>query len=205
MANLTALLIGFAIASGSPVDAQVQTADARPIDFDAVVLQISHSCAAPVACAPTNDCCPSKCDTCNPCATSCCDPCSTCNSCCVDGYCCGSYCCRNWCGSCWGCPRHCWSKEIEWTTSDLYPHFAYYPEKHGLYSFRPHNWTHFEQAKAAYPGIDLKAPFSNAFVTEIQNEFIKTNGPGPLTANSDQVRDMQARLQNLEDILNSGK
>ena len=205
MANLTALLVGFAIASGSPVDAQVQTADARPTDFDAIVLQMSHSCAAPVACAPSDDCCPSKCATSNPCAKSCCDPCSSCNSCCVDGYCCGSYCCGNWCGSCWGCPRHCWSKEIEWTTSDLYPHFAYAPEKHGFYSFRPYNWMHFEKAKAAYPGVDPKAPFSNVFITQAQNEFIKTNGHGPLAANSDQVRDMQPRLPGLEGLLNSGK
>jgi hypothetical protein len=202
MANLTALLIGFAIASGSPVDSQVQTANARPIDFDAVVLQMSHSCAAPPACALTIDCCPSKCETG---ATSCCDPCSTCSSSCVDGYCCGSYCCGNWCGSCWGCPQHCWSKDIEWTTSDLYPHFAYFPEEHGYYSFRPYNWLHIEQAKSAFPGIDPKAPFSNKFITEVQDEFIKTNGPGPLALGSDQARDIRVRLPNVEDILNSGK
>ncbi|MHC4876852.1 MAG: hypothetical protein ACYTGL_10165 [Planctomycetota bacterium] len=200
MANLTALMIGIAIASGSPVDADIQTAATRNIDFDAVVLQMSHSCAAPVVCAPTNDCGPTGC---NPCTTSCCDPCSSCDSCCVDGYCCGSYCYGNWCGSCWGCPRHCWSKEIEWTTSDLYQHHWYFPEKHGYYSFRPYNWTHFEWARSAFPHIDQKAPFSNRFLTDVQAEFVKTNGHGPLAANSDQARDLRDHLPNVEDILNN--
>lgn len=195
MANLTALLVGFAMASGAPADSAVTTANGRSIDFDAVVQQMSHSCAAPASCAVPADQCRLSC---NPCG-------SSCDSCCVDGYCCGSYCCGNWCGSCWGCPRHCWSKQIEWTTSDLYPHFAYYPEDHGYYSFRPYNWVHIEQAKSAFPGIDQTAPYSNKFLTGIELEFIRTNGPGPLATNSDQARDLREHLPNVEDILNAKK
>ncbi|MBI1312412.1 hypothetical protein GC176_14065 [bacterium] len=204
MANLTALMIGLAIASASPVDAQVQTAAARNIDFDAIVLQMSHSCAAPAACAPSSGCCPTQCD---PCAKPCCKSKSGCNSCCVDGYCCGFNCCGNWCGSCWGCPRHCWNKDLKYrtTTSDLYPHYWYYPSDHGYYSFRPYNWTHIEWARQALPGIDPRAPYSNDPLTAIQNEFIAVHGPGPLAANSDQIPDIRTHYPNVEDILNSRK
>lgn len=66
----------------------------------------------------------------------------------------GCYCCRRGCLSRW-CHWH-WLD----STCDMYPHYAYYPENHGYYYYRPYNWEHYGQDTPRMLGVGYAAPYA---------------------------------------------
>lgn len=137
-----------------------------------------HPCPQPVnpcsSCAASCDPCETTCD---PCATSC-DPC--CDS----------------CHPCWFPCSSWWSKACRHSTCNLYPHFAYFPECHGYYYFRPYNWVHIDQHRMTIPGQNFKNPYSNDVFDRL---YADRDNLGEV--DSDQVKPNQARLPLLEDLL----
>jgi len=76
--------------------------------------------------------------------------------------------CKQTCDSCPTCPNACHSIGCQMSlhlacldsTCDMYPHYAYYPECHGSYYFRPYNWEHYAQDTAFMLGLGHAAPYS---------------------------------------------
>ena len=72
---------------------------------------------------------------------------------------------KGWCGlSCFAC------------AGDMPPHYAYYPEMHGYYYFRPYNYVHVPQQQefvGSYGG-DRRDPYSNELFKVIYAEFKAT-------------------------------
>ena len=108
------------------------------------------------------------------------------------------------CGEDDGCCRRClnrcrWSRAH--TTGDMYPHFAYYPQDHGYYYFRPYNYIHvFEhRARVMSWGGDPRNPYSLALFDPVYEEF-RQNVPAlaPLPGS---VQPLGSHLPNLEDLL----
>ncbi len=54
------------------------------------------------------------------------------------------------------------------STCDMYPHYAYYPECHGSYYFRPYNWEHYFQDTALMLGAGHAAPYSVDGMAELK-------------------------------------
>lgn len=80
-----------------------------------------------------------------------------------------SFCaCKQTCESCPQCPNVCHSYGCQMSlhiacldsTCDMYPHYAYAPECHGSYYFRPYNWEHYCQDTALMLGLGHAAPYS---------------------------------------------
>lgn len=69
----------------------------------------------------------------------------------------------------------CWCRY--WTTGDMHPHYAYYPQYHGYYYFRPYNYTNVLEHKELIVcmGGDRSQPYSVAMFDNIYNDFHQTN------------------------------
>lgn len=78
------------------------------------------------------------------------------------------------------------------STCDMYPHYAYYPECHGPYYFRPYNWEHYAQDTALMLGVGHAAPYSEDGLQELKPVAI----PRQTVI---QVR--YQKLPNIEDLL----
>lgn len=109
-----------------------------------------------------------------------------------------SHCHSGDCGE--GCHR------IKWchfhTTGDLYPHYAYYPEHHGYYYFRPYNYTTLlqQQQQAVQLGASPINPYSVSMLDPLMAEFARRY---PVEQESyELVRPQRQALPNLESILN---
>ncbi len=198
MAAWTSMLVGFAVSVGLPTEngiVQVSGDCAVPAATCAVP---TVTCAAPLSCAvPRVGCAaPATCAVPATCAApamnaGCCGP--------VGGCCDGNGC---W-DDCWGgkCKKICWLKFH--STCDMIPHYAYFPENHGYYYFRPYNYIHFDEARRTVPGRDPKFPFS----TQIIDDFEKSAGPERTLADNAHTDLVRPRRQNnltlIEEVLNT--
>lgn len=74
----------------------------------------------------------------------------------------------------WGFWNHC---RLKHGTGDLFPHVEYYPENHGHYYFRPHNFEGLmlQSRVVSLIGGDPQNPYDNRFVDEIFTDL----GYGP--------------------------
>lgn len=104
------------------------------------------------------------------------------------------------CESCQHCPNVCHTYGCHWSlsvacldsTCDMYPHYAYYPECHGSYYFRPYNWEHYAQDTAFMLGMGQPAPYSEDGFHELK----------PVTIPEQPVIKVRhARLPNIEAML----
>ena len=61
----------------------------------------------------------------------------------------------------------------------MYPHYAYYPQDHGYYYFRPYNWMHVQQhaGQVMMMGGDPANPYSTAMFDSIYEGFYAENPP----------------------------
>ena len=109
---------------------------------------------------------------------------------------------KNTCESCQQCPNVCHSGgvgcQLCWhvacldSTCDMYPHYAYYPECHGSYYFRPYNWEHYAQDTALGLGLGPAAPYSEESFHELMPSTIPEQ---PL------IRVRRPKLPNVEGLL----
>lgn len=80
-------------------------------------------------------------------------------------------CCEDSC-YCHRCCRGCLSNWCKWhwmdSTCDMYPHYAYYPENHGYYYYRPYNWEHYGQDTPRMLGLGYAAPYSEDGFRELK-------------------------------------
>ena len=111
---------------------------------------ISHSCCAnQTSCDHTCYECEASCDcACNPCQPGCDDSCDQC------------------CKDCW-LRRHLRLHFLD-STCDMHPHYAYYPENHGYYYYRPYNWEHYAQDTPRMLGLGQAAPYSEDGFRELK-------------------------------------
>ena len=60
----------------------------------------------------------------------------------------------------------------------MYQHYAYYPEMHGYYYFRPYNWTHLaeHQQIATEWGEDPRNPYANTLFDQVYADYFAENG-----------------------------
>lgn len=108
--------------------------------------------------------------------------------------------CQQSCESCPDCPNWCHGYGCYWSchvacldsTCDMYPHYAYYPECHGSYYFRPYNWEHYAQDTALMLGLGHAAPYSEDGFHELKPVVVPEQ---PVI----QVR--HQKLPNIEDLL----
>lgn len=168
------LVLSLSLAAGSPVEAV-------PQPVVQTVSVTAADCAAPMAPA---------CEV-------------TCPSACGDSSCCGNDGCCWYSPCCKPCRPGKWNDPCKYGTCDLYPHFAYRPESHGYYYFRPYNWMHYDQHRQALPGTDWKFPHSNKPFASIEKSFAEAGKTG--TANSDQVAGVIKSLPKVEAILKASK
>ncbi|HWL07831.1 MAG TPA: hypothetical protein VNQ76_05485 [Planctomicrobium sp.] len=87
------------------------------------------------------------------------------------------------------------------STCDLYPHFAYFPEHHGYYYFRPYNYTTVlaHQSIAGRLGVDPANPYSVSLLNPILDHFAEKY---PAREDSyEQVLPQRVSLPLLEDML----
>lgn len=190
MTTWTSIIIGLAFVSADPVDLSADSGNVVSIQ------QVSAECGSTVTCAAPTDavCCVSN---------GCTSDAGCCNSegCCGSEFdCCDGNCCGVFCNKCCGCG--CWSDVFKYSTCNLYPHYAYYPECHGRYYFRPYTWVHIAQDRIAFPGIDQAMPYSNAIFDDIEKAAAEKYGPSP-EANSDQTTSVVDNLPTLESLLNA--
>ena len=69
---------------------------------------------------------------------------------------------RRCCVSRW-CQLHCLD-----STCDMHPHYAYDPENHGYYYFRPYNWQHYAEDTSRMLGMGYAAPYSENGFRELK-------------------------------------
>ena len=83
----------------------------------------------------------------------------------------------------------------------MYPHFAYFPQDHGYYYFRPYNYTHIyeHQARVVSMGGDPRNPYSVAMFNPIYEEFNQNAQPLPVLPGT--VHPLGSQLPMLEDLL----
>lgn len=127
----------------------------------------------------------------------------------MSGYCgdgaghCGQADCQGDCNqSC--CDRCC--NKLAWkrahTTGDMYPHYAYYPQDHGYYYFRPYNYmnvyNHMGQVVAL--GGDPRNPYSVAMFDPIYEDFYQQY-PRIVEPPAGSIKPFGSSLPNLEDLL----
>ncbi len=196
MAAWTSMLVGFALSVGLPTEdgivVQVSDGCAVPASTCAVP---TVTCAAPVSCAVPRVGCAAP--------VTCAVP-ATCAAPAMNAGCCGQSGCCDGCGDgcCWGgkCKKICWLKFH--STCDLIPHYAYLPENHGYYYFRPYNYIHVDEARRTVPGRDPKFPFG----TQIIDDFEANAGAEKTlaaNANTDMIRPRRQHLPPLEEALNA--
>lgn len=110
--------------------------------------------------------------TCFGCETSCDPSCHMCRRCCVSSW----------------CRLHCLD-----STCDMHPHYAYYPENHGYYYYRPYNWEHYGQDTPRLLGLGYAAPYSEDGFRELK--------PTTVIAQPALIPPSKKSLPNLEDLL----
>lgn len=112
-----------------------------------------------------------------------------------------SFSCRKQtCESCPQCPNVCHRVGCQMSlciacldsTCDMCQHYAYYPECHGSYYFRPYNWEQYSQDMALMLGVGHAAPYSVDGMAELKPVSVPEQ---PVV----QVR--HPKLPNIEDIL----
>jgi hypothetical protein len=121
---------------------------------------------------------------------------------------CGKHRChRNCLSKCahhgWGIARHgCCKRHCLHSTCDMYPHYAYFPEHHGYYYFRPYNYMHiFEhQQQVLQLGGDPRNPYSVSMFAPLHREF-EERVPR-IHEPEERVRLQEPPLPQLEDLLN---
>jgi len=120
---------------------------------------------APTCEAPVGDCCGFG-------ALPCMDAC-----CYEAAHCCGKRGCRIG-----GVHHHkCCGHVCVHTTGDMHPHYAYQPEHHGYYYFRPYNYVNVLEQKQLVVALggDFKSPYSLAMFDGIYADFEATVPPLP--------------------------
>ncbi len=78
------------------------------------------------------------------------------------------------------------------STCDMYQHYAYYPECHGSYYFRPYNWEHYYQDMSEMLGVGHMAPYSVDGMAELKPVSIPEQ---PV------IKVRHQKLPNIEDLL----
>lgn len=136
---------------------------------------VSHSCCAnQTSCDQTCFRCEQGCDhSCYGCQPGC------------------DYSCDQCCKDCW-LRRHLRLHFLD-STCDMHPHYAYYPENHGNYYYRPYNWEHYAQDTPRLLGLGYAAPYSEDGFRELK----------PTTVIEQPVLNPSRRksLPNLEELL----
>ncbi|TWT51586.1 hypothetical protein KOR42_34740 [Thalassoglobus neptunius] len=89
-----------------------------------------------------------------------------------------------------------------WTTGDMYPHYAYKPEHHGYYYFRPYNYvTVLEQQEIGVRlGENRNHPYSIEVFDRIYGEWYADASPSAPLSETDWLPDSD-QLPNLEELL----
>ena len=114
-----------------------------------------------------------------------------------EGYACGAGGCDDW------CYRKHWCR----STCDMPPHYAYPPESHGYYYFRPYNYRHvlFAQQIAPLLGADPIAPYETEmfqkFYADVPDIDLGNKGDDTLKSITPEIEE----LPNLEDLLGPPK
>lgn len=129
-----------------------------------------------------------------PVTATCCEPVAHCatGSGCPDGHC-GIVCGRGHCGHIKWCHVH--------STCDMYPHYAYYPEHHGYYYFRPYNYTTVlkHQEEILRLGGQPSNPYSVSMLKPLMAEYAERY---PAKEDSyEQVLPQRKTLPSLESLL----
>lgn len=85
----------------------------------------------------------------------------------------------------------------------MYPHYAYYPQHHGYYYFRPYNWMHVleHQSRVLGMGGDARNPYSVAMFGGIYEDF-EERFPPIVNPPAGTVQPLGSQLPNLEALLN---
>lgn len=158
----------------------------------------SNACAAPVTCCAPAACTPVSCA-------------AAASYGCGQSYGTGPYVCHDGCpcscgeqSCCDRCKNRCAWRRAH-TTGDMYPHYAYFPEHHGYYYFRPYNWMHVleHQARIVGMGGDSRNPYSVAMFDVIYQDF-EQRFPRIIDPPAGSIRPLGSHLPNLEDLLNNG-
>jgi len=63
------------------------------------------------------------------------------------------------------------------STGDMYPHYAYFPEHHGYYYFRPYNYTNVfkHRQQALQLGVSPSNPYSISMLNPLFEQFALTH------------------------------
>ena len=79
------------------------------------------------------------------------------------------------CGKCRGGRGRCRTCCKD-STCNMHPHYAYQPEHHGYYYFRPYNYTNVlaHQSVVAQWGGDPRSPYSRAMFIPVYEQFENT-------------------------------
>lgn len=103
----------------------------------------------------------------------------------------------------WGIARHgCCKRHCLHSTCDMYPHYAYFPEHHGYYYFRPYNFMHVfqHQEQVLQLGGDSRNPYSVSMFAPLHREFDER--VPRIHEPEERVRLQEVPLPQLEDLLN---
>jgi hypothetical protein len=109
------------------------------------------------------------------------------------------------CGCNESCCDRCCNK-LAWeqahTTGDMYPHYAYYPQDHGYYYFRPYNYMNVynHMGQVVTLGGEPRNPYSVAMFDPIYEDFYQQY-PRVVEPPSGSVKPIGSSLPNLEDLL----
>ena len=99
--------------------------------------------------------------------------------------------------------KRAWKKAH--TTGDMYPHYAYFPQDHGTYYFRPYNYTNVleQQAQIMSMGGDPLNPYSVSMFDDIYEQYY-AQFPPESDPPAGTVEPFGSSLPNLEDLLSPG-
>jgi hypothetical protein len=88
------------------------------------------------------------------------------------------------------------------TTGDMYPHYAYFPQHHGMYYFRPYNYTtvYEQQAQVMSMGGNPQNPYSVAMFDAIYEQYHE-QFPEEFDPPAGSIMPFGSDLPNLEDLL----
>ncbi len=97
------------------------------------------------------------------------------------------------------CGRCCRFAHLH-STFDLYPHYAYPPEHHGYYYYRPYNYVHVleHQSSVIRLGGDPRNPYSVRMFDAIERDFALRH---PQIVVPEETLRLDERLPLLEDLL----
>lgn len=133
----------------------------------------------------------------------CCPNQSSCNQICLGGEAsCDQVCyvCQPGCDdSCDRCCKDCWLRRhlrlhFLDSTCDMYPHYAYCPENHGSYYYKPYNWEHYAQDTSRMLGLSYAVPYAEDGFRELKPTTIIAQPTVP-------PRRSKNPLPDLEDLL----